>query len=104
MAKIDYNRYSLLNNNSGVIKIVPLIKLPTNSTDKFISWNVMSSRYDKLSDKYYGNPFYDILISCANTEFVSEYDIPDGTIIRIPFPFSKAKNDYETLMQQQINK
>ncbi len=103
MAKIDYNRYSLMNNDGSTIKIVPLIKLPTNSGDKFVSWNVMSSRYEKLADKYYGNPFYDILISSGNTEYVSEYDIPDGALIRIPFPLAKAKNDYETMMQQLIS-
>lgn len=99
MAKIGYNRYSSLKTNG----IVPFVKLPNNSTDKYINWSVMDSRYDKISEKYYGNPFYDIFLILGNSDFVSEYDIPDGTLIRIPFPLAKVKADYEEILLQQIN-
>ena len=99
----DYDRYSILNNNS-VIQLMPLIKLPLNSTDKFEYWNTELHRYDKFAYKYYGNPFYDFLLYYANTEFINEFDIPQDALIRIPFPLSKAKNDYETLLTQYIKK
>lgn len=95
MPKKDYKRYAILNNNSDVINTMPFIDLPDNRSDKFEYWNVQYSRLDKLAQKYYGNPFYDFLILYANPSFVSEYDIPDNTLIRIPFPLAKVKADYE---------
>jgi hypothetical protein len=71
--------------------------LPINASDKYETWNVEYNRLDKLSQKYYGNPFYDFLILYANG-IVSEFDIADGTLIRIPFPLQKAKSDYENAL------
>lgn len=99
----DYDRYSILNNNS-VIQLMPFIKLPLNSTDKFEYWNTELHRYDKFAYKYYGNPFYDFLLYYANPEFINEFDIPQDTLIRIPFPLTKAKSDYENLLTQYIKK
>jgi hypothetical protein len=95
MPYVDYNRYSILKNGDGTTDSMPFVKLPTNPSDKFENWNSEFSRLDKLSQKYYGNPFYDFLILYANPQFVSEFDIPDNALIRIPFPLNKAKADYE---------
>lgn len=98
MPYTDYNRYSILKNTNSTTDLVPLVKLPTNQSDKYEYWNTEFSRLDKLSQKYYGNPFYDFLILLANPDFVSEFDIPDQTLVRIPFPLSKAKADYEGIL------
>ena len=98
MPYVDYSRYSILKNGDGTTDSMPFIKLPVNPSDKYEFWNTTYSRMDKLSQKYYGNPFYDFLILYANPEFVNEFDIPDGTLIRIPFPLSKVKSDYEALL------
>ena len=95
MSRKDYNRYAILDDNSDIINTMPFIELPINKSDKFEYWNSEYSRLDKLAQKYYGNPFYDFLILYANPGFVSEFDIPDGTLIRIPFPLPKVKADYE---------
>jgi len=95
MPKKDYNRYAILNSNSDTINTMPFIKIPVNKSDKFEYWNVQFSRMDKLAQKYYGNPFYDFLILYANPSFVSEFDIPDNTLIRIPFPLGKVLAIYE---------
>jgi hypothetical protein len=34
--------------------------------------------------------------------YVSEFDIPDGALIRIPFPLAKAKSDYEAKLKYII--
>jgi len=94
----SYNRYAILKNTNGTTDNMPFVTLPMNSSDKFEYWNSTFSRMDKLSQKYYGNPFYDFLILYANPEFVSEFDIQDGTLIRIPFPLSKVKADYEAIL------
>jgi hypothetical protein len=100
MPYVDYNRYTILKNDNGTYNTMPFIKLPVNQSDKFEVWNTEFSRLDKLSQKYYGNPFYDFFILYANGEFVSEFDIPDGTLIRIPFPLNKVKADYEAFLNQ----
>ena len=50
---------------------------------------------DKLSQQYYGTPYMDWIILWANSEFISEFDIPDGTTIRIPFPLERVINIYQ---------
>jgi len=94
MAQRDYSRYAILINSNGTVDMMPFVQLPVNQSDKFENWNTEYSRLDKLSQKYYGNPFYDFLILYANS-YMSEFDIPDGTLIRIPFPLAKVKADYE---------
>lgn len=98
MPYVDYNRYSILKNGDGSTDLMPFVNLPINQSDKYETWNTEFSRLDKLSQKYYGNPFYDFLILYANNIYVSEFDIPDGALIRIPFPLAKVKADYEAIL------
>ena len=98
MPTLDYNRYDILKNNDGTTSSMPFVYLPTNPSDKYEEWFDGFSRYDKLAQKYYGNPFYDFLITYGNPYFLSEFDIPDGALIRIPFPLAKAKADYEAAL------
>jgi len=81
---------------------MPFVNLPQNQSDKFENWNTSYSRLDKLSQKYYGNPFYDFFILYANG-YMSEFDIPDGQVIRIPFPLAKVKSDYEAALTAYRN-
>lgn len=97
MPQRDYNRYQILKNGDGTTERMPYVNLPLNQSDKYETWNTEYSRLDKLSQKYYGNPFYDFLILYANG-YMSEFDIDDGQLIRIPFPLTKVKNDYETAL------
>ena len=103
MPYADYDRYAILKNSNGTTDSMPYVNLPANASDKFEYWNTEFSRMDKLSQKYYGNPFYDFLILYANNQYVNEFDIPDGTLIRIPFPLSKAKSDYEAILTAYKN-
>jgi len=66
-------------------------------------WSSNTSRLDKISQKYYGNPFYDFLILYGNNIYNSEFDIPDGALIRIPFPLSKALAGYEAILTSLKN-
>jgi hypothetical protein len=97
MAQRDYDRYAILTNSNGTTGTMPYVNLPQNASDKFESWNTEYSRLDKLSQKYYGSPFYDFFILYASG-YLSEFDIPDGTLIRIPFPLNKVKSDYENAL------
>lgn len=100
MPQQDYKKYTILQNSNGITEMMPFVKLPVNPSDKYEYWNNLTSRMDKLANKYYGNPFFDFLILYANPLYISEFDIPDNELIRIPFPLSKVKSDYETALQE----
>lgn len=97
----DYDRYELFRNTNGDINQLPFVTIPSNPSDKFERWNQRTSRMDKISQRYYGTPFFDFLILYANPKHLSEFDIPDGTLIRIPFPLERARNDYEQILRRQ---
>lgn len=97
----DYDRYNLLKKGS-IYKSMPFIKIPKNKSDKYIEWNSNTNRLDILSEKYYGSPFYDFFILYANPEFLSEWDIPNNTIIRIPFPLDIVKTYYENELVNKL--
>ena len=103
MAGYDYDRYALLKNADGSISPMPFVPIPERPSDKYEYWNVGFSRLDKMAEKYYDNAFYDYFILYANPEYISEFDIPDGALIRIPFPLAQVKSDYETKLESIIN-
>lgn len=90
MPQPDYDRYQILKNNDGSIDMPPYVNIPVSPADKYEAWHDGFSRMDLLSNKFYNNPLYDFIIMYANPQFISEFDIPDGTVIRIPFPLSRA--------------
>lgn len=104
MSKQDYNRYLRLNLSDGTNEMMPFVKIPKNNSDKTIYWNKERDRYDKYANIYYGNPFFDFFISLANPDYLSEWDIPDGTLIRIPFPLSRVKSFYENYLDNYMKK
>lgn len=93
--RADYNRYEIFRNEDGTTDQLPFVALPQNPSDKFEKFQLGFTRFDKLAAKYYGNVFFDFLITNANPKFISEFDIDDGELIRIPFPLEKARTDYE---------
>ena len=81
-----YNRYKefLIN---GQQTIVPFVSLPSKGTDQRYIYRVAVSRLDKISQQYYNSPFFGWLILQANPEYGGlEWNIPDNSIITIPFP------------------
>lgn len=91
---ITYNRYSKFTNN-GTINLVPFIKIPKMPTDYYVYYKQGQTRLDNLSYDYYNNPNYGWLILQANSEFGSlEFNIPDNTLLRIPYPLDVALSKY----------
>ena len=94
MAEQYLDRYKRFKSDDNY-KPVPGIKIPNKGTDKMVIYRAGISRFDILSNKYYDTPYYGWLIMLANPEFGGlEFNIPDGTPIRIPFPFVASVNDY----------
>jgi hypothetical protein len=91
-----YDRYASFRTN-GNMKPIPGIIIPDSSSDKNMVYKQGLTRLDKLSQMYYNNPYSGWLIMLANPEFGGlEFNIPDMTLIRIPFPFDSAVGRYIT--------
>lgn len=89
-----YDRYENFRENSE-IKPIPGIPMPVLSSDKQVLYKAGKTRLDRISQEYYGNPYHGWLIMLANPQWGGmEFDIPDGEIIRIPFPFTSAIERY----------
>lgn len=96
----DYSRYQNLKKESGYQEQMPLVQISISGSDKYELWKENKSRYDILSLKYYGNPFYDFLIHYANPNYISQFDIPSNELIRIPFPLERAIGEYESSLKK----
>lgn len=91
-----YDRYKAFRVNSGV-EPIPGILVPNASTDKNYVYKKGESRLDIISNDYYNNPYSGWLIMQANPQFGGlEFNIPDNTVIRVPFPFGDAISRYIT--------
>lgn len=85
-----YNIYTPFRLNEKLTDI-PFVKLPTKSTDLTHVWNKLSDRMDTVSEQFYSNPFGGKFILMANATICkNEDEIPDGTILVIPFPYNDA--------------
>jgi hypothetical protein len=102
MARQYYNRYKDFIID-GQQTIVPYINLQSKSTDKRYIYKVGQSRLDKVSQQYYGSPLFGWLIMQANPQFTgNEWNIPDGTILTIPFPLVASLQDYKTQLDDYL--
>jgi len=91
-----YDRYNNFRVN-GEIKPIPGIVIPEEASDKNAVYKQGVTRLDKLSNRYYNNPYSGWLILLANPEYGGlEFNIPDMTSLRIPFPFDSAIARYKT--------
>lgn len=93
---IYYNRYQNFVFN-GEQTVVPFVLLPSKTTDKRYIYKEGMSRLDKISQDYYGTPYFGWIIMQANPEFGGlESNIYDGALLTIPFPLITSLQDYKT--------
>lgn len=98
MATQYYNRYSNFLVN-GEQTVVPYLNLQPKGSDKKYIYRVAQSRLDKISEQYYGSPFFGWLILQANPAFSgSEFEIPDGTVLTIPYPLVTSLQEYKSAL------
>lgn len=94
------DRYRDFNLN-GSNKIIPGISIPQTTSDKTIIYKLGQTRLDKLSNIYYGTPYYGWLIMLANPQYGGlEFLIPDQSRLRIPLPFESAIESYNAQVKK----
>ena len=102
MARQNYNRYKDFVID-GQQTIVPYINLQSKSTDKRYIYKVGQSRMDKVSQQYSGSPLFGWLILQANPKYAgSEWNIPDGSILTIPYPLVASLQDYKNQLDDYL--
>lgn len=102
MTEQYYDRYGIFNVD-GKVKPLPFIPLDEKSTDIIVTTK-KNTRFDILSQKYYGNGKHGWLILQANPSYGGlEFDIPVGTRIRIPFPFTQTLQEFQGKIKQHID-
>lgn len=90
-----YDRYKEFRRDGKILKI-PQIKIPVENTDLYVIYDKSKMRMDSLSYKYYGDANYGWLLMLANPHLGSmEFEIPDKSTFRIPYPISTAIIRYE---------
>ena len=90
-----FNRYQYFLDN-GEYKIIPGIEITLKKTDKFVQYKKNVDRLDKMSQEYYNTPLFGWLIMLANPQLGSiEFEIPDNSTVRIPFPLTNSLQDYK---------
>lgn len=97
---VYFDRYSKFRTN-GEMKPVPGISIPESSSDKYAIYKEGVSRLDKLSELYYNEPYSGWIILLANPQFGGlEFNIPDLTTLRIPYPLESARGRYMIEIQK----
>jgi hypothetical protein len=95
MSRNYFDRYQFFIED-GNFRIVPGIEIPIKGTDKYHNYKQGKDRLDKLSQEFYGSPTFGWLIMLSNpSNGLNEFEIPDNSILRIPFPLTSTLQDYK---------
>lgn len=70
------------------IKPMPAITISNRSTDKRVIYNSNLTRLDRIAGDIYEDETYWKIILWANPAYYLEFDIPNNTVIRVPFPLN----------------
>lgn len=83
---------------------VPFVVISERATDIPVPYYQGISRLYLISADYYGSAHYEQLILQANPEWVSEHDIPDATMLRLPYPLDAVLQELATQQSAFLSK
>lgn len=92
--------YKLLK-TSDRLKDMPAVKINNRTSDKSILYNKEKNRLDTIAADIYDDETLWRLILWANEEYFLEFDIPDNTVIRVPWPLQDVLNEVNTKIVSQ---
>jgi hypothetical protein len=87
------SRYQEFIQNNKQVSL-PFVEIFEQTSDKFVTYVLGRTRFDRLALKYYDDPTLGWLILYANPIHSMEFDFDDGDILRIPFPVESALQFY----------
>jgi len=100
---MPYNFYSLLKNNDN-LRNMPQVEIDRRVTDKSVTYNKQKNRLDTIAGKIYEDETFWRLILWANPEYFLEFDIPDDTVIRVPYPLQDVINEVSLKISSRRDK
>ena len=100
---MPFNFYKSLKENDS-LKDMPPVKIKSRKTDKFITYNKNLMRLDYVAGQIYSDETFWRLIMWANPEWALEFDIPDNSIIRIPFPLNDVLAEVDAFIANNKDK
>jgi len=83
----------LINNGDGNLENMPPIEIDNRQTDKRIIYNKELNRLDRIAGDSYEDETLWKVILWANPEYEYEFDIPNNTVIRVPWPKIEVLNE-----------
>ena len=99
-----YNFYKfLLSVGESDLDNMPPIQIDERETDKRIAYNKNLTRIYRISGNVYGDETLGRIIMWANPEYDYEFSIPNGTILRVPFPKNAVLQEITRKINLQKN-
>lgn len=89
---MPFNFYSLLK-DADKLKDMPQVQIKKRDTDRSVTYNKQKTRLDVIAGQIYNDETYWRLILWANEQYFMEFDIPDNTVIRVPYPLQDVVNE-----------
>jgi len=91
----------LINSGQGSLDSMPPIDIDNRTTDKRVIYNKNITRLDRIAGDVYEDETLHKMILWANPNYDCEFDIPDDTIIRVPWP---KKDVLDEVFKKIINR
>ncbi len=86
------------------INSMPKINIKRRTTDKYFIYNSNKSRLDRMAAEVYGDDTLYWIILIANPQYFLEFDIPNNTAIRIPYPLQDVLQEFqENVIANQLS-
>jgi len=89
---MPFNFYSLLK-NADKLRDMPAVHIKHRTTDRSVMYNKNKTRLDVIAGDIYKDETMWRLILWANEQYFMEFDIPDNTVIRVPYPLQDVLNE-----------
>ena len=97
---MPYDFYSLLKKNDSLLNM-PSINIKKRITDKSVTYNKEKNRLDTIAGLIYQDETFWRLILWANKEYYLEFDIPNNTVIRVPYPLQDVIEEVQAQIESK---
>lgn len=94
----DFYKYLKDPKNNDKLVDMPVIKISKRSTDKHVTYDKNKNRLDVIAGNVYQDETLTRLILWANPEYFIEFDIPSGTVIRVPYPLNDVLSEVTNII------